>query len=86
LMDFALRLVAEDIGDTYLPSAYTYAPYYPRGLTTAPFAPALYDTFAIVSRPGSRLSAGVGELLTDLEGHMLSVADECDREALTVVS
>ncbi len=79
LKDIALRLVAAGIGDTYLPSAYTHAPYYPEGLTTAPFSPALYDTFAIVTRPGARLSAGVRELLIELEEHMRAVADELDR-------
>ena len=63
LKDMALRLVAAGIGDTYLPSAYTHATYYPAGLTTASFRPALYDTFAVVTRPGARLSAGVRELL-----------------------
>jgi DNA-binding transcriptional LysR family regulator len=79
LKDIALRLVAAGIGDTYLPSAYTHAAYYPEGLTTAPFSPALYDTFAIITRPGARLSAGVRELLAELEAHMRTVADELDR-------
>ena len=79
LKDMALRLVAAGIGDTYLPSAYTHAPYYPAGLTTAPFRPALYDTFAIVTRPGARLSAGVRELLGDVEAHMRAVAEQFDR-------
>jgi DNA-binding transcriptional LysR family regulator len=79
LKDMALRLVAAGIGDTYLPSAYTRAPYYPAGLTTASFRPALYDTFAIVTRPGARLSAGVRELLGDVEAHMRAVAEEFDR-------
>ena len=56
LKDIALRLVAAGIGDTYLPSAYTRAPYYPAGLHTAPFSPPLHDTFAIVSRTGARVS------------------------------
>jgi hypothetical protein len=60
---------------TYLPSAYTRAPYYPQGLSTASLSPALYDTFAIVTR----LSPGVRELLTDLEAHMHAVAEEFDR-------
>ena len=76
LKDIALRLVAAGAGDTYLPSAFTRAPYYPAGLTTAPFSPALYDTFAIVTRPGSRLEPGVRELLAGLEAHMRDVADE----------
>jgi DNA-binding transcriptional LysR family regulator len=79
LKDIALRLVAAGIGDTYLPSAYTHAPYYPAGLTTAPFRPALHDTFAIITRPGARLSAGVRELLGDVEAHMRAVAEQFDR-------
>jgi DNA-binding transcriptional LysR family regulator len=78
LKDIALRLVAAGIGDTYLPSAYTHAPYYPAGLTTAPFTPALYDTFAIITRPGAQLSPGVRELLADIETHMRAVADRFD--------
>jgi DNA-binding transcriptional LysR family regulator len=79
LKDIALRLVASGIGDTYLPSAYTHASYYPSGLSTSSFGPALYDTFAIITRPGARLSAGVRELLADLEAHMQAVADAFDR-------
>jgi DNA-binding transcriptional LysR family regulator len=79
MKDMALRLVAAGIGDTYLPSAYTRAPYYPAGLTTASFRPALYDTFAVVTRPGARLSPGVRELLGDVEAHMRAVAEELDR-------
>ena len=79
LKDLALRLVAAGIGDTYLPSAYKRAPYYPGGLHTAPFSPALYDTFATITRPGARISAGVRELLTQLEAHLRAVAGELDR-------
>jgi DNA-binding transcriptional LysR family regulator len=77
--DVALALVAAGIGDTYLPTAYTRAPYYPEGVSTAPFSPALFDTFAVITRPGARLSAGVRELLADLEAHMRTVADELHR-------
>jgi DNA-binding transcriptional LysR family regulator len=79
LIDLALRLVAAGLGDTYLPSAYLHAPYYPAGLTTAPFRPALFDTFAIITRPAARLSPGVRELIAELETHMRAVADEFDR-------
>jgi hypothetical protein len=37
------------------------------------------EAFAIVTRPGAGLSPGVRELLTDLEAHMLAVADAFDR-------
>jgi DNA-binding transcriptional LysR family regulator len=79
LKDIALRLVAAGVGDTYLPSVFTRQPYYPEGLSTAPFSPPLYDTVAIVTRPASRLSAGVREFLRDLEAHMRAVAEELDR-------
>jgi DNA-binding transcriptional LysR family regulator len=79
LKDIALSLVAAGIGDTYLPSAYTRAPYFPQRLSTAPFSPALYDTHALVVRSGARLSAGVREFLAALEAHLRSVADEFDR-------
>ena len=79
LKDIALRLVADGIGDTYLPSAFTRAPYYPDGLSTVSFRPALYDTFAVVTRSGARLSPGVRELLAAVEAHMRSVAERFDR-------
>jgi DNA-binding transcriptional LysR family regulator len=79
LKDIALRLVAAGIGDTYLPSAYTHAPYYPQGLSTRSFSPPLYDTFAIITRAGARLSPGVRELVTDLEAHMRAVAAAFDQ-------
>lgn len=79
LKDIALRLVAAGVGDTYLPRAFTHAPYYPEGLSTASFDPALYDTFAVVTRSGRRLSPGVREFLKELEAHLRSVADELER-------
>jgi DNA-binding transcriptional LysR family regulator len=79
LKDIALRLVAAGIGDTYLPSAFTRLPFYPDGLHTSSFEPAIYDTFAIVTRSGARISPGVRELLALLEAHMRAVAGELDR-------
>jgi DNA-binding transcriptional LysR family regulator len=79
LKDIALRLVAAGIGDTYLPSAFTRAPYYPPKLHTVSFSPAMYDTFAIITRRSARLSAAVRVLLTELETHMRGVADELDQ-------
>ena len=78
-MDLALRLVADGVGDSYVPSAYTRAPWYPCGLGTASFAPAIHDTFAIVTRHAARLCPGVRELIDDLAAHMQSIAAELDR-------
>ena len=78
-IELALRLVADGLGDTYLPSAYTHAPFYPAGLTTAPFSPALYDTFAVITRRAARLSPAVRELVSDLEAHMRAMAEGFDR-------
>jgi DNA-binding transcriptional LysR family regulator len=78
LIDLALRLVASGVGDTYMPSAFTRASFYPEGLSTVPFSPPLYDTFAVITRPGARLSRGVRELVDALEAHMREVAREFD--------
>lgn len=75
-MDLALQLVAAGVGDTYLPSAYTRAPYYPAGLATVGFSPALYDTFAVITRRAARLSPATRELIAALEVHMTAVADD----------
>jgi DNA-binding transcriptional LysR family regulator len=78
-MDLALRLVAEGLGDSYVPSAYTRAPAYPAGLTSASFAPAIHDTFAVITRRAARISPGVRELLDLLASHVQAVAAELDR-------
>ena len=75
LIETALRLVADGLGDSYLPSAYTHAPYYPDNLHTVAFSPALHDTFAFVTRPGSRLAPGLREFIDELERHMLAAGD-----------
>ena len=69
-MDLALQLVAAGVGDTYLPSAYTRMPGYPRTLTSTSFRPALWDTFAVITRRAARLSPATRELLAALEEHM----------------
>jgi DNA-binding transcriptional LysR family regulator len=79
LIEVALRLVARGVGDTSLPSAYTTLPSCPAELHGVPFSPALYDTFAIVTRPAARLSPGVRELVAALEAHMRAVAADLDR-------
>jgi hypothetical protein len=74
LKDIALRLVAAGIGDTYLPSA--LLPARPDdGLVPAAALRHVRDR----PRPGARLSAGVRELLGDVEAHMRSVAEQLDR-------
>jgi len=77
-MDLALQLVAAGVGDTYLPSAYTRALYYPAGLATVGFSPAVYDTFAVITRRAARLSPATRELIADLEAHMRALADDLD--------
>jgi hypothetical protein len=57
----------------------TRAPWFPAGLRTVAFSSAIHDTFAIITRTGTRLSPGVGELLTGLESHMRAIAEDLDR-------
>ena len=79
MMDLALRLVASGVGDTYVPSAYTHAPVLPRGPGDRVVQPALYDTFAVITRRAARLSPAARELIGDLEAHMQAVASDLDR-------
>jgi DNA-binding transcriptional LysR family regulator len=77
-LDLALSLVAGGVGDTFLPSAYTHMASYPRGLTSVPFRPALYDTFAVITRRGALLSPATRELVGELVAHMESLAEHLD--------
>ena len=51
----------------------------PRGPEHGVVQPPLYDTLAIVTRQGARVSPGVRELLADFEAHMRAVAEALDR-------
>jgi hypothetical protein len=50
-------------------------PYFPSGLHTTSFSPPLYDTFAIVTRRGRRLTPGAREFLADVETHMRAFSE-----------
>lgn len=71
-MVMALRLVADAVGDTYVPRAHSSASYFPSGLSTAPFDPAIYDTLAIVIRRGARLSPATTAFVAGLKEHVLA--------------
>ena len=51
----------------------------PAAAATVPFAPALYDTFAVITRRAARLSPAARELIADLEAHTQAVAAALDR-------
>jgi DNA-binding transcriptional LysR family regulator len=72
-MVMALRLVADGVGDTYVPRAHTSASYFPPGLSTVSFTPAFHDTFAIVTRRGSRLSPASSAFVAGLTSHVLAL-------------
>lgn len=72
-MVMALRLVADGIGDSYVPRAHTRASYFPAGLSTASFRPAFHDTFAIVSRRGAVLSPATATFADGLRDHVLGL-------------
>ncbi len=72
-MVMALQLVADGVGDTYVPRAHTLASYFPPRLATTPFRPAIHDTFAIVARRGARLSPATTAFVAGLRMHMLNL-------------
>jgi DNA-binding transcriptional LysR family regulator len=72
----ALPLVAAGVGDTYLPLAHTLTPYFPGGLHTAWFEPAMYDNLALVTRRGSTPSPAMRTFIESLETHLAAVMAE----------
>lgn len=72
-MVMALRLVADGVGDSYVPRAHTLAPYFPPGLSTVSFRPAFHDTFAIVARRGTPLSPASSAFVDGLTRHVVAL-------------
>lgn len=78
-VETALQLVAAGVGDTYLQSAFLHMAAFPPNVSTAPFRPALHDTFAIITRRTGRLSPATRTLLAAIESHMERVTEQLDR-------
>jgi len=68
----ALRLVADGVGDTFVPSAHTRAPGFPTGLSSVGFRPAVHETFAIVMRTGARPTPATRAFVNLIVAHMRS--------------
>jgi DNA-binding transcriptional LysR family regulator len=74
----ALRLVAEGLGDTYLPRAHTGGWHFPPGLSTTSFDPPMEDTLALVTRSGARVSPAMRLFLAHVEAHLARIAGELE--------
>jgi len=57
-----------------VPRAHTRASYFPRGLSIVGFRPAVFETFAIVSRTAARLSPATRAFVDAITEHMRSPA------------
>lgn len=75
-LETALQLVARGVGNTYVPHAVTKAASFPTSLSICSFAPPLYDTFALISRSGSRVSPATSEFVRLVERHMRFVTSD----------
>jgi DNA-binding transcriptional LysR family regulator len=71
-MVMALRLVADGVGDTFVPRAHTRAAYFPAGLSIVGFDPLVHETFAVVSRTGGRPSPVTRAFVDLLVAHLTS--------------
>ncbi len=70
----AFRLAAKGLGDTIAARAVTRSPAFPRNLSTVGFAEPLFDSFALITRPGA--VPPVVQALTDvLEEWAADLAD-----------
>jgi DNA-binding transcriptional LysR family regulator len=68
--DMALALAADGLGDTY--AAQILRGSLDRRLSTVSFDPPLADTFALISRAGSRLSRPVQDFVDRVTAHLLA--------------
>lgn len=75
----ALRLVAQRLGDTYLPRAHTGGWHFPPRLTTASLDPPMFDTLALVTRAGAQLSPAMRLFVEHVERHLAVVAREIEQ-------
>jgi len=78
-MGMALRLVADGVGDTFVPSAHTRAPFFPPNLSSVGFAPIVHQTFAIVTRSGGRPSPATRAFMNLVVAHMRSSGQGLER-------
>jgi DNA-binding transcriptional LysR family regulator len=74
-LDTAVQLASGGVANTYVPRAVTRSPGFPGNLSTCSFEPPMYDTFAIITRRGSRISPATRELVRLVVRHMRSVAN-----------
>lgn len=73
-IDAALQLASDGLANTYAPHAITRSPGFPDNLLTSSFSPPIYDTFAIITRRGARITPATQELLRLVVRHMRVVA------------
>lgn len=78
-VETALDLAARGIADTYVAQVLVGS-LDPR-LHAASFAPPLIDTFALITRAGSRLPRPLAEFLDQLTSHMVDLAQRTEAEA-----
>jgi DNA-binding transcriptional LysR family regulator len=62
-LNAALELAARGLGDTIVARSVVFGRRFPRKLHTAPFQPALRQTFAFIHRRGARLSPATQEII-----------------------
>ncbi|WP_222119145.1 LysR family transcriptional regulator [Microbacterium sp. 1.5R] len=74
-LDTAVQLAASGLADTYVPRAVTQSSSFPENLVTCSFAPPMYDTFAVITRRGVRVSPATRELLRRIVRHMRAVTE-----------
>jgi DNA-binding transcriptional LysR family regulator len=79
-LDTALQLASTGLANTYVPRAVTRSAGFPDNLHTCSFEPRMYDTFAIITRRGTRVSPQMKEFLRLVTAHMCTVAKPVRRQ------
>lgn len=73
-LDTAVQLASRGLANTYVPRAVASSTLFPANLTVCSFDPPMYDTFALITRRGTRLSPALAEFVRMVVRHMHTVA------------
>ena len=80
-LDTALQLASSGLANTYIPRAVAKSEHFPSQLAVCSFDPPMWDTFALLTRRGARLSPATAEFVMLVQRHMTSVAERLPRQS-----
>jgi DNA-binding transcriptional LysR family regulator len=85
-LETAVQLASRGLANTYVPRAVASSDLFPSNLSTCSFEPPMYDTFALITRRGTRLSPAMAEFVRMVIRHMHTVASPLSKVSVADAS